>query len=205
MGISRKIMIETRNRLENRETLDAKIKENFFSILPESVRRVFIYASSNQEADTKGIILELLSRGIHVYCPKVIEDRHMAFFEVTDLSELKPGYHKINEPEIEVDEDTDIWDIVSEKAVYPTRSEEDVCVVPGVIFDEDGNRMGYGFGFYDRFLIEHPVFKIALSYEIQIQPSFMDVPDETDIPMDMLVTEVKIRKWDRPYEENEEV
>ena len=76
-------------------------------------------------------------------------------------------------------------------------SEIDLVIVPGLGFDEEGNRLGRGRGFYDRFL-SHPNFhgvSCAVAFEEQV---FESIPvDPADVRMDMLVTDVKVRRFAR--------
>jgi len=66
----------------------------------------------------------------------------------------------------------------------------DVVVVPGVAFDPDGNRIGYGGGYYDRFLIQVPrAWRIGVCYDLQL---IKEVPRaDHDVPVDAVVTEAK--------------
>ena len=73
----------------------------------------------------------------------------------------------------------------------PVESGEiDIVIVPGVAFDEKGNRIGYGMGFFDRFLNETDAFSIAPVFEMQIRPAFS--PGTHDHPVDCLVTEERV-------------
>lgn len=193
MGLIRKLMIETRNRLDRKEERSAEIAKLFFSHLPEDVKKVFIFAGVDSEVQTLGIIEELIKKGIRVYCPKVcVRDIH--FFEVSSLSDLQPGYHRIPEPAVE-EEDRDLEKIAAEKAVDPTDTPDCLMVMPGVVFDETGGRMGYGAGMYDRYLAKHPCRKIGLAYEIQVRESPLYLKP-TDIRVDALITEKCYRSWD---------
>lgn len=76
-------------------------------------------------------------------------------------------------------------------------SEIDLVIVPGLAFDEQGNRLGRGRGFYDRFL-SHPDFrglKCALAFEEQIVAAIPVAPD--DVPVDMVVTDVRVLRFQR--------
>jgi 5-formyltetrahydrofolate cyclo-ligase len=101
--------------------------------------------------------------------------------EVKSLaSNVQPGALGVREPVDGVP--TPIFDI-------------DLVIVPGLGFDESGNRLGRGRGFYDRFLSHREFRGVAcgLAYEQQVLP---EVPvDETDFLMDMLVTDQKVRRY----------
>ena len=194
MGILRKIMIENRNRIDRKEEREAVIEERLFELIGDSTDRVFIYASTGSEVGTKHIIERLLEQGRHVFCPKVLWNRDIAFFEIHSYGELKPGYYDIPEPVIE-EEGVEMEDILRMKEVEPDPEGNDLVVVPGVTFDEQGNRMGYGAGMYDRYLMAHPMFKVALAFEAQVYYPGLDESDEFDVPMDMLITEEKVRNF----------
>ena len=104
-----------------------------------------------------------------------VEGDDMVYYEIKDFSTLKSGYFGIMEPD---------------GGKVCTR-EEGFLLVPGVAFDPARHRVGYGKGFYDRFLAAHPGFTtVAAAFEFQL---FDAVPfEETDILPQMLVTEQKI-------------
>ena len=99
------------------------------------------FASYGSEIRTWQILEEALKKGKRVYLPK-IENEEMNFYRLGDLSELNEGYRGIQEP-----------DGHTEKFVYGEKSAgKTLLLMPGVAFDPYRNRMGYGKGFYDRFL-----------------------------------------------------
>ena len=190
MGLLRKIMIEARNRIENREEKDLRIRENFFSYVPEETEGFFIYASCNSEADTTGIIRELFEKGKKVYCPKTV-GREIEFFEIRSFEDLKPGFHNIPEPFPKNGESLE--EFVEKYSVHPTDMKKEIMVVPGLVFDEECGRMGYGSGNYDRYLTLYPCKKAALAYEVQIREDPLDL-NKDDVYMDAVITEKKIRE-----------
>ncbi len=148
---------------------------------------IFIYASAKGEADTSVIITDAISRGKRVGLPRVINKGVMEFFEITSLSQLKPGYMGIAEP----DSPCEIL----------KSSDADVIFVPGVGFDADLNRLGYGGGFYDRYLSRDiRGLTAGLSYEVQF--GFKFPAEKSDIPLDCLITEAGIRYSGRAIVEN---
>ena len=104
--------------------------------------------------------------------PKVV-GKDMIFYRLTDFSQLESGYFGIPEPR----EDGEV-----------TRWEDALMIMPGVAFDKNCNRVGYGGGFYDRFLEKHPkICRVAVSFSFQI---LEEVPTEpTDICPEIIVTE----------------
>ena len=136
--------------------------------------RVLVYADYNHEVMTGFLIEEAWKQGKQVAVPKVV-GRDMVFIRLTDFAQLKPGYFGIPEPE---EGETVDW-------------EDALMLMPGVAFDENCHRVGYGGGFYDRFLEKHPkVERVALAFEFQILP---EVPTEpTDISPEKIVTEKRV-------------
>ncbi len=113
-------------------------------------RSLLCYVSYGSELDTRELIREALRLGKEVYVPKVGEGRRMDFFRVGALEELQPGFHGILEPP-----DT--------ARIYGGEgAERTLMLMPGVAFDLYGNRLGYGGGYYDRYLAAHPQFQTRL-------------------------------------------
>ena len=134
-------------------------------------RTVYLYASVRGEADAWGLLEYFLSAGIRAALPRV-EGREMSFFYVERSEDLEPGAYGIPEPRagcVRADE---------VKAVM---------LVPGVAFSPDGGRLGYGGGFYDRFLAREPEhFTVGLGYGFQILEHMKTEP--FDISMDLVAT-----------------
>ncbi len=140
---------------------------------------ILIYVSFGSEADTKDIIEYSLNNNKRVAVPHC-DEKNMSFFEIKTLEELKTG--KFGIPTVETGNN------------LPVNSFENaLCVVPGVCFDLKGNRVGYGGGFYDRFLCEHKIPTVALTYEICLCDN---IPyEEYDVKIDALVTENYFRNF----------
>ena len=151
--------------------------------VPEFKRadRIYTYVSMDNEIDTIMLIDYSLSLEKRVFVPRV-SGRDMEFYEISDISELSPGYMGIYEPDINGKE--------------PDYSRTGFMCMPGLAFDKSYNRIGYGGGFYDRYLsVENKLYKAALAYEAQLLES---IPaQDGDVRPDMIVTEESIyRKLD---------
>ena len=139
----------------------------------EAYRRsstIYGYLPYNQEVRTVPMLEQALKDGKRVAVPKVYGDE-MKFIYLTDLSRVAPGYAGIPEP---VDD--------APVADDPTA----LVLMPGLAFDPQGHRIGYGGGFYDRFLAaepEHPT--LALCYDFQMLPKLET--EEFDIPVDTVL------------------
>jgi 5-formyltetrahydrofolate cyclo-ligase len=144
----------------------------------ESFRRADTYlcyvSSKDNEVDTHDLIRSLLAEGRTVLVPIAERNGTLLWSRMLDLEEMSLSRFGILEPRPE--------------CRRPTRPPEDALViVPGIAFTRDGYRIGYGGGYYDRFLATHPGTKIALAFEVQLAPSFERSPH--DVPVDIVVTE----------------
>ena len=140
-------------------------------------RTVLSYVSFGAEVDTRELICALIAGGRRVAVPRVDgERRRMDFCEIGGLGELLPGAHGILEP----DEDA--------PALTVPDMVGSVCLVPGLIFDGAGHRVGYGGGYYDRFLAFYPGDKIGLARTTMLSSNPLP-HDGTDVPVDFICTE----------------
>lgn len=157
----------------------AEIGERLFSLDAFArARTVLFYAAKGDEVLTKGMILRALSGGKRVVLP-VVRQQDLVLSEIKSFEgdDLAPGKFGILEPKIVV-------------PVEPRKIE--VVIVPGVAFDEHGNRVGFGKGYYDRLLkrLEKGIPRIGLAYEFQIVPK---IPaGEWDIPVHTIITEKRV-------------
>lgn len=144
----------------------------------KDAQKIGAYYPIGSEIFTQDIIQELLSEDKEVFLPKVIGD-HMEFRKITRFSSLERGSFDIMEP----------------KEDCPTDNNLDVILVPTVGIDSTGVRLGYGHGFYDKFLAENKVTTISLTLEKQI---IKKIPkSEHDILMDWILTEDKMIQTQR--------
>ena len=171
----RKRALALRENLLNRDEKNKKIRENVLNLLKDSALRVFVFASYNDEVDTMILIKEMISAGFSVYCPRV-EGKDMSFYWITDLQMLAEGYKGIPEPD------------PSKQPEKGSPLKEDLMLVPGLLFDREGGRIGYGGGYYDRFMRDHPCIKAGLCFSDQISEEILpQMP--WDISVDLLITD----------------
>lgn len=170
--------LEKRFRLPaaERKAKSREIEKKLFT-LPDfqAARTIMFYASFRSEVETHDMVRRALAEGKRVVLPK-IKGKDLALFEIRDFdSDVQPGQ----------------WDIPEPSGGKPFAPEEiGLIVVPGAAFDERGNRLGYGAGFYDKLLKEYKGATAALAFELQIVPS---VPaDQHDVPVKKIVTEKRI-------------
>ncbi len=134
---------------------------------------VALYFPVNGEVDTREIFKKCVDLEKKVFFPKTLGS-DLVFLRTRNIEELTPGGFSIPEPPAD-----------AERA----RGDElDLVLVPGVAFDFSGNRIGYGKGFYDRFLKDIPrQMRFGLAYRFQVLES---VPsDETDVKTGRIITE----------------
>ena len=136
----------------------------------KKAKKIGIYYPIQSEIFTQDIIQELISDGKEVFLPKVIEE-NIEFRKIKDFSSLEKGRFDIMEP----------------KDNCLTDNNLDVILIPTVGISPDGVRLGYGYGFYDRFLAKFNTTTIALTLEKQI---VKNIPkSDHDIIIDWIVTE----------------
>ncbi|MBM6801733.1 5-formyltetrahydrofolate cyclo-ligase [Mediterraneibacter glycyrrhizinilyticus] len=164
---------------EKRKSADEMIAKRLFDCaFYQNARFIYCYASLKDEAGTNMIIEEALRNGKRVALPRVRGKRRMEFCFIKSPADLKPGFMGIKEP--------GPW---CPKAPAPFK--DSVVVMPGIAFDRNGTRAGYGGGYYDTYLEGHAeCIKAALAYSVQIAPEIPAAP--TDIKVDMIVTEEEL-------------
>ena len=166
--------------LTDQRTKSAAIWERL-SVLREfaTAPRLLVYVSKETEVDTHGLIQQLLAMGRQVCVPwfDSERERYVASALHDFGQDLATGKFGILEPKPE--------------AVRPVASEGiDAALVPGLAFDETGNRLGRGRGYFDRLLQDLGGATIALAYDFQVVP---EVPVEAhDTPLDFVVTENRV-------------
>ena len=153
------------------------------SALPEfsECDTLFIYAPIKTEADPLPLFDEANKLGIRVAFPISLTDTSTLDFRVVEsLDELTVGAYGIREPKQ-----------TAKKAIFTQRS---ICVVPALAFDAQGNRLGYGKGYYDRFLSNFCGLSIGITFD-ELKCAALPI-ESTDISVDIIITDkesVKIK------------
>ncbi len=153
------------------EERSAKLAQLFFaSRAYQNAKTIYGYLPYNQEVRTVPMLERALKDGKKVAVPKVYGEE-MKFLYLDDLTAVAKGYAGIPEP------------IADEPVAH---DETALVLMPGLAFDPQGHRIGYGGGFYDKFLAAEPNHPtLALCYEFQMLPK-LDVEDH-DIPVDTVL------------------
>lgn len=169
---------------EDKARFDACIEEALLDSM--SVRysgKILAYASLAGEVETTEFCRKVLACGRELYLPKSYPGGILRFFAVGSLEDLQKGAFGVLEPEERL-----------EKAYVPSLQKPDLCLVPGICFDVYGYRIGYGKGYYDRFLANFTGVSMGLAYEACVCRDALPIEKRTDKPVDFIVTEKGINK-----------
>lgn len=165
---------------EEKERLTKEILKRIEE-LPEfrQAENILAFAGYGSEPDTLPVLEQWIKNGKKVFCPVVLGET-MEFYQICALSELKDGYKGIKEP------------VPSEERKY-IPGDKDFMLLPGLVFDREGNRIGYGKGFYDRYLSEGFSGKMAaIAFSVQIVENGRIPAETTDHTIKCIVTEKEI-------------
>lgn len=156
-GELRKKCRAKRHKINSIDNSSDSIIENFLSSeLYGNADALLCYASLEDEIPTDAVIINAFSDGKKVYLPACKNvDGEMDFYEISSFNELVSGFFGVREPDLER----------CKNRLSPCNcSENTVCVVPGLAFDKKGFRLGYGKGYYDRFLSEYNGISVGFCY-----------------------------------------
>lgn len=167
---------------DQKERLDAEIFRRLAE-LPEyrNAKIVFTYVSKAEEVDTFRLIREATAAGKRVAVPLCLPvTRGMDFYEISSEADLAPGYYGVLEP-------------VPSRCRLVEDLTSGLCIVPGLTFDSQGFRLGYGKGYYDRFLAAFSGITAGLCYSGCMS---WNLPHGYyDRPVDLLITEKYTRRF----------
>lgn len=174
-----KLELRTEIRNRKRQFTAQQLHELSFAVIQRllnhprlrEARTIMLYYSLTDEVDTHTIVDSLLLSGKTILLPRVTGDSTMELRRYTGPRDLAPGAYDIMEPTGEVFTDYDAVDL---------------AIIPGMAFDANGNRMGRGKGYYDRFLPRLKcAYKIGVCFPFQLVES---IPcDEHDVKMNEVV------------------
>ena len=170
----RKELIKIRENIKNKDEKSEKIAEKLLA-LPEffTAQTIMVYLSFRDEVDTDTIIKKLLDENKTLCAPVCLKDGVMVAKKFASSDELVTGAYGIKEPIGE-----EVKDI-------------DLVIVPGLAFNERFHRIGYGKGYYDRFLKNFRGISVGLFFDEQMK-DFYEEPH--DLPLDYIITPTKLLK-----------
>ena len=141
----------------------------------KSANIIGLTISAYPEVDTKKLIERIWLEGKHAAVPKCIpKSRGMDFYIIDDFSQLEVVYMNLQEPKIAITR-------------YAAPKEIDLMIVPGVVYCRKGYRMGFGGGYYDRYLAEYEGHKRSLAFGVQLVEAIE--AESHDIPVEGIYTE----------------
>ena len=165
--------------LEKRDETSAELRDITSEKIHENLRKISSYTNSQNiacyfpigsEIDTHDIMLNILKQGKNLLLPRIVDD-NIQFYIVSNLEKLERGSFEIMEP----------------KDSCEKEKKNDCVLIPTLGVSKLGVRLGYGYGYYDRFLSSTNAVKISLTYSKQIVKSIPS--DSHDIKIDWIVTE----------------
>lgn len=189
----RKKAVETRDSMDE-ESRQQKSEEIAKKILEadwfKEADIVLSYHAFRSEVEVDALNRAVLTQGKKLYLPKTyVKEKQIRFFEITDLSKLKRGYQKI-------------WESTGEEPEFSfeTVKEEQkkvLMIMPGTAYDARGYRMGYGGGYYDRYLNAHEaewkMIDFMTVFAAFSEQKMILIPGERcDVKPDVIVTEKEI-------------
>ncbi len=176
------ILIRKELDYEEKKSCDLEIAMKFLNSSEyKTHNKILAYVSSDIEVDTRLIIDKALKDGKELCVPRCVPKTNiMNFYKINSFDDLKIGNFKILEPK--------------EYCVKENKLDNSLCIVPALSYDLSGYRLGYGKGFYDRFLSNYCGKKIGLCYQNCITDKLCN--DEFDVPVDFIITEKEIIKID---------
>lgn len=175
----RKEMKARRAEISNKSKKDKLISDIFLnSELYKNCRLLLCYSSCGSEISTSRIISAAFADGKAVAFPLCLDScGNMEFYFVASFNDLNRGMYGILEPN-------------TDKCRKITDYSDALCLVPGLCFDLKGFRLGYGKGYYDRFLEKFTIKTVGLCYNELIQNSLPI--DKYDVSVDYIITQTGI-------------
>lgn len=182
--------------MEDKSTLRKKykvIRESLFEKAPEysleickacatleefrGADTVLLYFAKGSEVDLSTLAAQAFDMGKCVAYPRCLKDGEMTFHKISSFEELKKGAFGIMEPSADAPICEDM---------------EGICFVPALAFDPEGFRLGWGGGYYDRYLADFKGIKIGVAYDVCVAER---LPREKyDIKTDYIITESRVKR-----------
>ena len=175
---------KVRDALTQEEVMEKSkaICQNVFSSKEYEQAQVILgYYPLGKEADAFALLEKALQDGKRLALPRTAGNGQMDFYEIHSMDEVEEGTFHVMEPK------PDCVILLPDSEEF--KQETILVLVPGVVFDKEGNRYGYGKGYYDRYFARFPYLKrMALAYTDQIAEDVLQCLD-TDVKMHTIVTE----------------
>ena len=163
--------------IKSKEQKTEEITKRFINTTQfKNAEIIAIYKSFSSEVSTEEIIKYALKSGKKIALPRVNKSK-LDFYEIKSIDEkLIKSNFGIEEP-------------IENSKTFVDKQKIDLVVVPGLAFDKEKNRLGYGGGFYDRFLAGINALKIGICFDEQLLKNETLPVKETDIKLDIIITD----------------
>lgn len=175
----RKIYLSKRKNIENKEEKSLIINNKIKKMSEyKNAKIIAIYKSLPSEVNTTSLINDSIKLGKDVVLPKV-EKEELKFYKITSLEDsfIKSNFG-VEEP-------------LGEENNYIDKNDIDLVIVPGICFDKEKNRLGFGKGYYDRYLQNVNINTIGICFEEQIVENRIPIT-EYDVKIKKIITDKKI-------------
>lgn len=165
---------------QERSALDGRITQKLLAT-PEyaEAATVLTYVSVSSEVSTRKFIECALRDGKTVAVPRCLPGHRLEFVAIASLEQLVAAPFNLLEPSKDL------------SALTEDQMNNSICIVPALLVDTKGYRLGYGAGFYDRFLSTYPCEKICLAYQQNLSKTMLP-HTAFDVAVDMVITESDI-------------
>ena len=176
-AILRKKHLEWRNALEaslvkEKTSLIMKNLEYLLCSLDREYNSFLCFYPLGNEPDLRELYLKLLAKGCKLYFP-VTSGEDMKFYLIDNMEDFSEGAFGVKEP---INRENVFFDDVA------------ICITPGTVFDKSGNRIGFGKGYYDRFLTKKDgILKLGIAYDGSVTDNIEPKPH--DVRMNYIITE----------------
>ncbi|WP_231889846.1 5-formyltetrahydrofolate cyclo-ligase [Oceanobacillus sp. Castelsardo] len=155
--------------------IEQQLRNNLLgSDIWQKAKTIGITISQGVEWDTTTLIEKAWDERKAVCVPKCLPNKEMVFYLINDFHQLEKGLYEILEPN-------------PKKTSKVKKQNIDLLIVPGVVFDQNGYRIGFGGGYYDRFLVDFPNETISLASHLQVIDRIPT--DFYDLPVKCIITE----------------
>lgn len=162
---------------QERSVLDDRITQKLLATHEYAeATTVLTYVSVSSEVSTRMIIESALRDGKTVAVPRCLPGHCLEFVAIASVEQLVAAPFNLLEPAKEL------------PALTEVQMSNAICIVPALLVDTKGYRLGYGAGFYDRFLSTYSGKKICLAYQHNLSKTMLS-HTEFDVPVDMVITE----------------
>lgn len=173
----RKQYKKIRADVQDKQDKSSKIISNVLSSMAYKYsKKILLYSSVGSEPETLNIAIKALSDGKEVYFPISYDGGIMEFYKIDGLEDLSAGKFGIPEPS-------------AKNELYTPGNSNELCLVPGLCFDINGYRIGYGKGYYDRFLSKFKGITVGIVFSDCISCVPVAFEKRHDKKVDMIISE----------------